>query len=916
MLPMLSVLCAWHSRSRRVEAAAHGDRRQPLEGRPADRPPHRRCRRASTRGRPGERIVVPPERTRRPRDRSRRCTSSGDGSPRAHRIGHRQRRPRARRRRHDRGLRRSTDAAAATSGATPPAFTSPRRRVTIRDCRIGEHAVRHLPARGRRRAVSRLRDPRACPGKAPGEKGSGIHVWNTQRFTLDRQRDRRRARRLLHPVVVARRRSRGNIARDLRYGLHYMFSDDNVFEDNVFENGAAGAALMYSKRITFRRNRFLHNRGFASVGLLFKACDDVAGRGQPDRRQRARHVPRRVVPQRVPPQRHRRRRTWPSCSTTPTAAIGSRATRFVGNLSPLTLVGQAHRHALRRQLLVGERRAGPRRRRDQRPAVPSGERLRSPARQPLGRRPVGAEASPRRRWARPSGRSRSSRRSRSSTRTRWRARRLPRCRGGDPRWRAAAAQRWPWSRLLACLGGGRRAFGRAAAGPAGGGRDRVPRVHQALRGAASRSTPCHARDRPRRGRRAARPERLGQDDVDQGRGGPDPADERRGAARRAAQGRPSMPATRRARARSCRSAWRFPEALTGREVVEFYRAPARTSRARPHGRGAEVCVAERRRRARGRHVLGRDGAAARAGGGDAARTRRCCCSTSRPRRSIPTGCALSTASSSAPATTGATVLFSSHQLGDVERLADRFARARRRAARRRSLRSASSRSGWRIAASCACGSQPAVDGLLERVRALAPRALWAGDELIVPGPAVGAARGARPGARRPAATSAASPPKRAGSTRSTASWSEAASVRALRHASLLALAAAACAGGPPAPAALDTAHESCRFCRMVVSDQRFAAQIVAPREEPLFFDDLGCLQRYVSQAAALPPGAFVYVADHRTRRVGAAAAARSTRACRAWRRRWTAAWSRTQTPRRVTPTGWCRAAARSCPHLR
>ena len=66
-----------------------------------------------------------------------------------------------------------------------------------------------------------------------------------------------------------------NVARDLRYGLHYMFSDDNVFEDNLFENGAAGTALMYSKRIAFRRNRFLHNRGFASVGLLFKACDDV-----------------------------------------------------------------------------------------------------------------------------------------------------------------------------------------------------------------------------------------------------------------------------------------------------------------------------------------------------------------------------------------------------------------------------------------------------------------------------------------------------------------------------------------------------------------------------------------------------------------------------------------------------------------
>jgi nitrous oxidase accessory protein len=54
-----------------------------------------------------------------------------------------------------------------------------------------------------------------------------------------------------------------------------MFSDDNIFEDNVFENGAAGAALMYSKRITFRRNQFIRNRGFASVGLLLKACDDV-----------------------------------------------------------------------------------------------------------------------------------------------------------------------------------------------------------------------------------------------------------------------------------------------------------------------------------------------------------------------------------------------------------------------------------------------------------------------------------------------------------------------------------------------------------------------------------------------------------------------------------------------------------------
>jgi nitrous oxidase accessory protein len=32
---------------------------------------------------------------------------------------------------------------------------------------------------------------------------------------------------------------------------------------------------MYSNRLVFRRNRFVHNRGFASVGLLLKDCSDL-----------------------------------------------------------------------------------------------------------------------------------------------------------------------------------------------------------------------------------------------------------------------------------------------------------------------------------------------------------------------------------------------------------------------------------------------------------------------------------------------------------------------------------------------------------------------------------------------------------------------------------------------------------------
>ncbi|HET8541423.1 MAG TPA: nitrous oxide reductase family maturation protein NosD [Anaeromyxobacter sp.] len=143
----------------------------------------------------------------------------------------------------------------------------------VRDCRIERtlFGVYLREAHGARVEGNVILGIRA---KEPGEKGSGIHVWNTEGFVLERNRVEA-ARDGFYIQSSPGGVLRGNVARDLRYGLHYMSSDDNVFEDNVFRDSAAGAVLMYSRRIAFRRNRFLHNRGFASVGLLFKACDDI-----------------------------------------------------------------------------------------------------------------------------------------------------------------------------------------------------------------------------------------------------------------------------------------------------------------------------------------------------------------------------------------------------------------------------------------------------------------------------------------------------------------------------------------------------------------------------------------------------------------------------------------------------------------
>lgn len=102
-----------------------------------------------------------------------------------------------------------------------------------------------------------------------GERGAGIHIWNSTGNTILRNSitDMRDGMYLQNAYQS---RMAGNRVYGLRYGLHYMSSDDNTFEDNQFYDNVAGAAIMYSKRIEFRRNIFRHNRGFSSFGILFQ----------------------------------------------------------------------------------------------------------------------------------------------------------------------------------------------------------------------------------------------------------------------------------------------------------------------------------------------------------------------------------------------------------------------------------------------------------------------------------------------------------------------------------------------------------------------------------------------------------------------------------------------------------------------
>lgn len=61
---------------------------------------------------------------------------------------------------------------------------------------------------------------------------------------------------------------------NLRYGLHFMFSNDDSYERNTFANNGAGVAVMFSRNIIMKNNKFVKNWGGASYGLLLKEISD------------------------------------------------------------------------------------------------------------------------------------------------------------------------------------------------------------------------------------------------------------------------------------------------------------------------------------------------------------------------------------------------------------------------------------------------------------------------------------------------------------------------------------------------------------------------------------------------------------------------------------------------------------------
>lgn len=104
--------------------------------------------------------------------------------------------------------------------------------------------------------------------------GNGIHLWKCSDALIDNNHITGHRDGIYFEFVTASVVSRNTSERNIRYGLHFMFSHSDHYISNTFHDNGAGVAVMYSHQVTMERNRFDENWGPSAYGLLLKEISD------------------------------------------------------------------------------------------------------------------------------------------------------------------------------------------------------------------------------------------------------------------------------------------------------------------------------------------------------------------------------------------------------------------------------------------------------------------------------------------------------------------------------------------------------------------------------------------------------------------------------------------------------------------
>ena len=97
------------------------------------------------------------------------------------------------------------------------------------------------------------------------ERGNGVQLWNTPGSVVENN-DVRYGRDGIFVTTSKRNTFRNNRFRDLRFAIHYMYTNDSSLSGNVSTGNHVGFAIMYSHHLTVRGNL---SDGDRDRGFLF-----------------------------------------------------------------------------------------------------------------------------------------------------------------------------------------------------------------------------------------------------------------------------------------------------------------------------------------------------------------------------------------------------------------------------------------------------------------------------------------------------------------------------------------------------------------------------------------------------------------------------------------------------------------------
>ena len=110
--------------------------------------------------------------------------------------------------------------------------------------------------------------------KSEHSSGNGIHLWKCGNMIIENNSIQGHRDGIYLEFVTQSMVNKNMSERNVRYGLHFMFSHDNSYLNNIFRNNGAGVAVMYTKNVRMENNVFEKNWGASAYGILLKDISD------------------------------------------------------------------------------------------------------------------------------------------------------------------------------------------------------------------------------------------------------------------------------------------------------------------------------------------------------------------------------------------------------------------------------------------------------------------------------------------------------------------------------------------------------------------------------------------------------------------------------------------------------------------